>query len=61
MQLEEKSELKKRVGRSPDMADALALTFAEPVREDSASGAGGRGKPCLEELFGQADGKNEKW
>ena len=61
LQLEEKSELKKRVGRSPDMADALALTFAEPVREDSASGPGDRGEPCLEELFGQADGKNEKW
>lgn len=31
LQLEEKEEIKKRLGRSPDMADALALTFAEPV------------------------------
>ena len=31
LQLEEKAELKSRLGRSPDMADALALTFAEPI------------------------------
>lgn len=31
LQLEEKAEIKSRLGRSPDMADALALTFAEPV------------------------------
>ncbi len=30
-QLEDKEELKKRLGRSPDRADALALTFAQPV------------------------------
>jgi hypothetical protein len=29
--LERKDELKKRIGRSPDDGDALALTFAEPV------------------------------
>lgn len=29
--LESKDDLKKRLGRSPDRADALALTFAEPV------------------------------
>lgn len=29
--IEPKQELKKRIGRSPDMADALALTFAYPV------------------------------
>lgn len=29
--LEPKKELKKRLGRSPDLADALALTFAYPV------------------------------
>jgi hypothetical protein len=30
-QLERKEEVKERLGRSPDCADALALTFAEPV------------------------------
>ena len=35
LQLEEKAELKKKIGRSPDKADALALTFAEPVYEMS--------------------------
>lgn len=29
--LESKDDLKKRLGRSPDRADALALTFAQPV------------------------------
>ena len=31
MKLESKDELKARTGRSPDLADALALTFAHPV------------------------------
>lgn len=31
LQLEGKEDIKKRLGRSPDRADALALTFAEPV------------------------------
>ena len=35
LQLEEKDEIKRRLGRSPDMADALALTFAEPVYEQA--------------------------
>ena len=30
LQLEGKDEIKKKLGRSPDKADALALTFAEP-------------------------------
>ena len=29
--LEAKDKLKERIGRSPDLADALALTFAAPV------------------------------
>lgn len=32
MKLEKKEDIKKRIGRSTDLADALALTFAEPVR-----------------------------
>lgn len=31
IKLESKEEIKKRIGVSPDIADALALTFAEPV------------------------------
>ncbi len=31
LQLEEKDGIKRRLGRSPDRGDALALTFAEPV------------------------------
>lgn len=33
--IEPKIEVKKRLGRSPDMADALALTFAYPVMKGS--------------------------
>ena len=29
--LEDKDQVKKRLGRSPDLADALALTFAYPI------------------------------
>ena len=31
LQLEKKEDIKERLGRSPDLADALALTFAAPV------------------------------
>jgi hypothetical protein len=34
-QLESKDDIKKRLGRSPDLADALALTFAMPVASGS--------------------------
>lgn len=33
LRLEKKDEIKKRIGRSPDIGDALALTFAFPVME----------------------------
>lgn len=36
LQLEKKEDLKKRIGRSPDRADAVALTFAEYVPMTSA-------------------------
>lgn len=35
LQLERKADIKKRLGYSPDMADALALTFAEKIDEFS--------------------------
>ena len=33
---ESKEHIKERLGRSPDRADALALTFAAPVRQPAA-------------------------
>ena len=41
MQLEAKSAMKSRLGRSPDLADALALTFALPDMHYQPTGAGG--------------------
>ena len=38
LRLEPKEKLKARTGKSPDLADALALTFAAPVRAGSARG-----------------------
>ena len=35
MMLESKEKIKERLGRSPDLADALALTFAAPVRKSN--------------------------
>lgn len=35
MHLESKDDIKKRLGKSPDLADALALTFAYPVASKS--------------------------
>lgn len=37
--LKSKREVKKLLGRSPDILDALALTFAYPVRRDVAGGS----------------------
>lgn len=35
LKLERKEEIKKRLGKSPDLSDALALTFAYPVQSKS--------------------------
>lgn len=39
MRLESKDRIKERLGKSPDVADALALTFAFPVRTKNRFGA----------------------
>ena len=39
MRLESKDILKARTGRSPDLADALALTFAAPVQKQNVRAA----------------------
>lgn len=51
LQLEDKEELKKRIGRSPDKGDALALTFAEPVYDDGTPKLYGNGRVSVEEMF----------
>lgn len=49
--LEEKEEIKKRLGRSPDMADALALTFAEPVYDKGKAAFYGNHQATIEDMF----------
>lgn len=51
--LEEKEEVKKRIKRSPDSGDALALTFAEPVYETKKETVStfGNGHVTLEQLY----------
>ncbi len=62
LQLEDKEEIKKRLGRSPDKADALALTFAEPVYDYGIPKLYGNGKVSVEEMFSLAEKeKNYSW
>ena len=51
--LEDKEEVKKRIKRSPDSGDALALTFAEPVYESRRENVQtfGNGNVTLEQLY----------
>lgn len=51
LKLESKAEMKKRLGRSPDMADALALTFAEPVFDSGVPKVYAKGNICVEDIF----------
>jgi len=60
LQLEEKEEVKKRLGRSPDLADALALTFAEPVYDYSFNERPALPENSIESLF-QNKEKNTSW
>ena len=62
LQLEEKDEVKKRLGRSPDKADALALTFAEPVYDIGEPQIYHQGKITMEDIFrSQLKGRNNTW
>lgn len=61
LQLEEKDELKKRLGRSPDKADALALTFAEPVYDEGRAKMYGNGNVSIEELFNDSKRSVNSW
>ncbi|HCU58435.1 MAG TPA: hypothetical protein DIC64_00450, partial [Alphaproteobacteria bacterium] len=59
--LEEKEEIKKRLGRSTDMADALALSFAEPVYDRGQIRLYGNGKVSIEEMFLSSNSKYGGW
>ena len=59
LQMEEKDEVKKRLGRSPDKGDALALTFAEPVYDCGEPKLYGNGKVSIEEMFALAAGEKD--
>ena len=59
--LESKDEVKKRLGRSPDKADAFVLTFAEPVFERSRTSTFGRGNVAIEDMFKTQETKESKW
>lgn len=62
LQLEDKEEFKKRVGRSPDKGDALALTFAEPVYDHGTPRMYGNGNVTLDQLFADNfNGKDTSW
>ena len=60
LQLESKDEIKKRLGRSPDKADAFVLTFAEPVFDVGKSETFGNGHVRIEDMFA-ASGKESRW
>ncbi len=51
LQLEDKDVLKRRIGKSSDFADALALTFAEPVLDLGAPSLYGENKVSIESVF----------
>ncbi len=53
LQLESKEDIRKRLGRSPDIGDALALTFAEPVKDLGEPKLYDSGKVYIEDLFKQ--------
>ena len=60
LQLEEKEEIKKRLGHSPDFADALALTFAEPAAGDAEKLYAPITGDCIESLFAGRE-TNHTW
>jgi len=51
--LASKDEIKEAIGRSPDKADALALTFAYPVIKQGVRSLGGRGDNYAPSPFGE--------
>lgn len=59
--LESKDEVKKKLGRSPDKADAFVLTFAEPVYDCGRTRTFGKsGQIAIEDMFAEIR-DNGKW
>jgi len=54
-QLESKKDIKKRLGRSPDHADALALTFAYKIQTDEPERFLTQGEKDWQHIIGAAD------
>ncbi len=59
--LEEKEEIKKKLGHSTDLADALALTFAEPVYDRGFLKLYGNGKVAIEDMFNESCQNKTGW
>lgn len=57
IQLESKEEMMRRGVESPDIADALALTFAYPLAPHAAAGGEGPHKPLVETEWDPYDAK----
>lgn len=61
LQLESKADVKERLLRSPDKADALALTFAEPVYDVGQPKMYGNGFVTMEQLFADSMKREATW
>lgn len=59
--LEEKEDIKKRLGHSTDLADALALTFAEPVYDRGRIQLYGNGQVIIEDMFCEHRQNKSTW
>ena len=61
LQLESKDEIKKKLGRSPDKADALALTFAEPFYDYGQPRLYNTGQMSVAEIFKTPPASHDTW
>ena len=61
LQLEDKDKFRERIGRSPDKADALALTFAEPVFDNGRPRLYGNGQVKFEQHFKEEGSRETEW
>lgn len=52
LKMEKKEDMKKRGFRSPDMADALGLTFAKPITKAEKRERGRSSRPALDDVIG---------
>ncbi|MBR1604644.1 MAG: PBSX family phage terminase large subunit [Alphaproteobacteria bacterium] len=61
LKLEEKENVRERIGRSPDKGDAFVLTFAEPVFDVGKPSMYGNGQVTIESLFNQSNRSDIGW